>query len=202
VVADQPKRVPDDQAADPEARKVSGKPRSMVCTSPVVSSPIANFPGMQSLADHKVELASELLADIELGRIPADKVLPKASRLVRLIGDEDVMKWLGHELYGYNANDELSLTYMGWTDAIRSAAAPLRHPLTKQARLPDPGLAHNEDDATPPFEATVDASDKTRSSSLRPTSSGQSTDITSVIVRPGVPVGTEREESVAPTPPR
>jgi AbiTii len=70
---------------------------------------------MEPLSDHKLELASELLTDIELGRISADKVLLKASRLARIIGDEQTLAWLHYELYGYNSTDELSVNYMGWT---------------------------------------------------------------------------------------
>lgn len=70
---------------------------------------------MPSLSDHKLELAIELLEDIELARLPADKLLLKATRLARLIGDSERMAWLGFELYGYNGHDETSLKYMGWT---------------------------------------------------------------------------------------
>lgn len=52
-----------------------------------------------------MELASELLTDIELDRIPLDKLLLKGARLARLVGDERFSTWTRKELYGYSTAD-------------------------------------------------------------------------------------------------
>ncbi|WP_341720023.1 hypothetical protein QQG74_10080 [Micromonospora sp. FIMYZ51] len=51
-----------------------------------------------------LKLAEDLLADIELSRVDAENLLLKASRLARLIGDEDSLQWLQLELNGYTFN--------------------------------------------------------------------------------------------------
>lgn len=74
----------------------------------------------QSEAEHILALSRELLDDIELDRIASDKLLLKASRLARLAGSEEIRKWIGFEMQGYNSSDELALRYMTltgrWTD--------------------------------------------------------------------------------------
>lgn len=74
----------------------------------------------QTEAQHILELSRDLLDDIELDRLPADKLLLKANRLARLAGSEEIQHWLGYEMRGYNSRDELSLRYMAltgrWTD--------------------------------------------------------------------------------------
>jgi hypothetical protein len=69
----------------------------------------------KSEAEHILELSSELLDDMELSRLPADKLLFKANRLARLAGSEDIKKWLTYELQGYNSSEPISLRYMGLT---------------------------------------------------------------------------------------
>lgn len=69
----------------------------------------------QSQSDYIVELAAELLDDIELSRLPAETLLLKASRLARLAGSDEVQKWLGYERGGYISTDSLSLKYVGLT---------------------------------------------------------------------------------------
>jgi hypothetical protein len=49
-------------------------------------------------------LAEELLEDIELGRVSALDVARKASRLARLLDDEDAMAWMTFEISGYGEN--------------------------------------------------------------------------------------------------
>jgi hypothetical protein len=56
---------------------------------------------MENLSAHKLELARELVDDIELSRLAPDALLLKASRLARLMGDGDVQEWLTLELGGY-----------------------------------------------------------------------------------------------------
>ncbi len=66
-------------------------------------------------SEHELELAKELLDDIELSRIPVDALILKASRLARLCGNEEFQKWLGYEMRGYFSDVDLSLRYMGLT---------------------------------------------------------------------------------------
>lgn len=49
------------------------------------------------------DLADELLADIELDRISVGKQVLKASRLARLVNDEEASKWLLRERNGYTS---------------------------------------------------------------------------------------------------
>lgn len=70
---------------------------------------------MQSRSDHILELAKELLDDIELGRTDAERLLLKASRLARWVGSDEIRYWLKLELGGYNSTNPLSLQYMGIT---------------------------------------------------------------------------------------
>jgi hypothetical protein len=67
---------------------------------------------IKSEAEHILELSRELLADIELSRLPTDKLLLKANRLARLAGSEDINAWLNYELQGYNSSEPISLRYM------------------------------------------------------------------------------------------
>ncbi len=69
----------------------------------------------QTEAEHIIELSRELLDDIELDRLPAEKLLLKANRLARLAGSDEVRKWLGYEMQGYNSSDAISLSYMSRT---------------------------------------------------------------------------------------
>ena len=69
----------------------------------------------QSESEHILELSRELLDDIELGRLEADKLLLKCSRLARLAGSEEVKFWIKHEMEGYNSTGSFSLLYMGKT---------------------------------------------------------------------------------------
>jgi AbiTii len=46
-------------------------------------------------------LAEELLADIELSRIPPQDMARKSYRLARLLDDQEAMAWLYHEVNGY-----------------------------------------------------------------------------------------------------
>lgn len=74
----------------------------------------------QSKSEHILELAKELLDDIELSRIPVESLLLKASRLARWVGSDEIKYWINLEMKGYNTTNETSLKYMGitgrWTD--------------------------------------------------------------------------------------
>lgn len=54
-----------------------------------------------SRRDTALELATDLLADIELSQIPAPEILRKTSRLARLLDDTEAMAWLNYEIQGY-----------------------------------------------------------------------------------------------------
>ena len=75
---------------------------------------------VQSRSEYVLELAKELLDDIELSRLPAEALLLKASRLARWVGSEEIKYWIGLEMKGYNSSNETSLKYMDktgrWTD--------------------------------------------------------------------------------------
>ena len=62
--------------------------------------------------DHLLELAKELLDDIELNRQNAESLLLKTTRLAKFEGPEEIQKWLRFELRGYNSSDKISLRYM------------------------------------------------------------------------------------------
>jgi hypothetical protein len=69
----------------------------------------------KSQAEHILELSRELLDDIELGRLEAEKLLLKCSRLARFAGSEETQAWIKLEMQGYNDQDPTSLKYMSRT---------------------------------------------------------------------------------------
>lgn len=69
----------------------------------------------QSRSEHILELAKELLDDIELSRTSAESLILKTSRLARWVGSEEIRYWLKLEMGGYNGSNEISLKYMGIT---------------------------------------------------------------------------------------
>jgi hypothetical protein len=77
-------------------------------------------------SEHTLELAHELLDDIELSRTDAESLVLKASRLARLVGSDEVRYWLKLELGGYNSTNEVSLKYMAitgrWIDKEKGLA--------------------------------------------------------------------------------
>lgn len=68
-----------------------------------------------SRSEHILELAKELLDDIELSRLSAEALLLKSSRLARWVGSEEIKCWISLEMKGYNSTDPISLKYMGIT---------------------------------------------------------------------------------------
>lgn len=110
----------------------------------------------QSRSEHILELAKELLDDIELSRTSAESLVLKASRLARWVGSEEIRYWLKMEMGGYNGSNPISLKYMGitgrWVD--REKQTGYWGPLAQQ-------------------EAAIDA-EKAKLASLRtPDSSGE-----------------------------
>lgn len=69
----------------------------------------------QSRSEHILELAKELLDDIELSRTSAESLILKASRLARWVGSEEIRYWLKLEMGGYNGSNDISIKYMGIT---------------------------------------------------------------------------------------
>jgi len=115
----------------------------------------------QSRSRHVAQLAQELLDEIELGKVSAEQLLLKASRLARWTGSEEIRHWLKLELSGYYSDDPISLKYMGitgrWTDVQKREG--FWGPLSQQ-------------------EATIEAQ-KARLASLRvPDTSGEWANVT------------------------
>lgn len=69
----------------------------------------------QSRSEHILQLAKELLDDIELNRLSAEALLLKASRLARWVGSDEIKYWINLEMKGYNSSNDISLKYMGIT---------------------------------------------------------------------------------------
>lgn len=78
-----------------------------------------------------VSLSLELLEDCEMSRTSVEGMVLKASRLARLVGDEETQSWLSYERFGYNDVEELSRLYLAktsrWIDVEERKAyfAPL-----------------------------------------------------------------------------
>lgn len=73
-----------------------------------------------SRTQHIRELAEEILADIELGRLSGEAAVLKAMRLARLAGSQETRDWLWYEMMGYDSLSATAKKYMGltgrWTD--------------------------------------------------------------------------------------
>lgn len=53
-----------------------------------------------------LELTEDILTDLELSRIPFEQICLKVSRLGRLLGDTNIIKWIKFELTGYPVDKE------------------------------------------------------------------------------------------------
>ncbi len=75
---------------------------------------------MESKSEHILNLALEIIDDIELSRLDAQAILLKTTRLARYVDNSEVRTWLKFEMQGYYKDDETSLKYMSktgrWTD--------------------------------------------------------------------------------------
>lgn len=73
-----------------------------------------------SKSKHILDLAKEIIDDIELNRTEAQSILLKCTRLSRYVDNEEVRKWLRFEMQGYPSGDPISEKYMTktgrWTD--------------------------------------------------------------------------------------
>jgi hypothetical protein len=65
-----------------------------------------------SKTDQITALALEVLEDAEMSRTSAEALVMKASRLARLVDDEEAMRWLGYERLGYQPTGETSVKYI------------------------------------------------------------------------------------------
>lgn len=77
---------------------------------------------MEGKSSHILNLAKELIDDIELSRLSAEQLLLKATRLARLVDDEGTYKWLRYELNGY-PNDPEARKWMLVFGRLNSADA-------------------------------------------------------------------------------
>ncbi len=75
-------------------------------------------PGTQTYMTKNEEikqLALELLEDAEMSKTSAEGLVLKASRLARLVNDEEVLTWLWYERYNYSKTDDISKKYLSLT---------------------------------------------------------------------------------------
>jgi len=71
-----------------------------------------------SKSQHKLALAKDLVDDIELARLSPENLILKVSRLARLVGDEEIERWLSFELAGFVSDDSDSLEWMEATGRL------------------------------------------------------------------------------------
>lgn len=62
--------------------------------------------GSKSSASEAFDLSNELLADLELGRLPLSSCVMKAARLARLVGDDNHFLIFRYELAGYPSSPQ------------------------------------------------------------------------------------------------
>jgi hypothetical protein len=72
----------------------------------------------ESMFEHRLTLAHELLDDVELGRLTPEALILKASRLARIMEATEVQNWLKNELRGYGPLDELGKKYASMTGRL------------------------------------------------------------------------------------
>jgi len=84
------------------------------------------MPKAETKGQHILELARDLLDDLELSRLSAEALLLKATRLARLAGTPEDQEWLGLELVGYNNDSPVAQKYMDltgrWVDPSENKA--------------------------------------------------------------------------------
>ena len=73
-----------------------------------------------SKSQHIIELAKEIIDDIELSKSEVQPVLLKCTRLARYVDNEEIRQWLRFEMQGFIIGDPISEKYMTrtgrWTD--------------------------------------------------------------------------------------
>lgn len=66
----------------------------------------------ESKSLHKLALAGQLLENIELSNLRPEQLLLKASRLARLVENDEVSSWLRFELVGYPRDHPVAVSYL------------------------------------------------------------------------------------------
>ncbi|MFJ3771119.1 hypothetical protein ACIPX0_05425 [Streptomyces sp. NPDC090075] len=72
---------------------------------------------------HALELAEELLDDIELDRSALDKQLLKGARLARLVDDELFIEWISKELTRYYTDDKGGVLWLATARNLENAGS-------------------------------------------------------------------------------
>jgi hypothetical protein len=82
---------------------------------------VSSSSSQRSRRGQALSLADEILADIELGRIPPIEVARKTYRLARLLEDQEAIEWLRFEVNGYKLiQPDNVFEPGGWEAACRS----------------------------------------------------------------------------------
>lgn len=115
----------------------------------------------ESISKHKLDLACQLLDDVEMSRMPLENIVMKASRLARLVENEDVRQWLEYEMAGYDLNSAktpyASLTgrlkdtvdLRGFWDPIASINTQIETNKTHLIQLTVPDISYSPSSANP-----------------------------------------------------
>lgn len=65
-----------------------------------------------SKSQHILELAKEIIDEIELSKYDPQSILLKTTRLARYVDNEEIRNWLRFEMQGYTINDPISIKFM------------------------------------------------------------------------------------------
>ena len=91
---------------------------------------------MLSKNDETRSLALEIIEDIEMSRTSAEALVLKASRLGRLVDEEEVKTWLLFKRFGYRDDDEIAIRYLGytnrWIDTVEHNKGAYWGPISQQ----------------------------------------------------------------------
>ena len=89
-----------------------------------------------SKTDQITALAFEVLEDAEMSRGSVEALVLKASRLARLVDNEEIDEWLSYEQYGYPDDNEIAVRYLGytsrWVDATHTEKGAYWGPIAQQ----------------------------------------------------------------------
>jgi hypothetical protein len=101
-----------------------------------------------SKTDQITALALEVLEDAEMSRTSVEALVLKASRLARLVGDEETIAWLRCERFGYSNDNEIAITWVGhthrWVDPADTNKGAYWGPIAQQETLVE-SLTHKLD---------------------------------------------------------
>lgn len=68
--------------------------------------------------EHILNLASEIISDIEGNKLSAESLVLKSTRLAKLAGSTKIQSWLWYERTGYNKTEPISIEYLSLTGRI------------------------------------------------------------------------------------